>query len=99
MWRGKLRASDVLARYGGEEFALCLPKCPLDEAITVVDRLRNSTPRERTCSAGVAEWDGLEPVDRLFGRADQALYDAKDSGRNRTMAAEPLSRDTLSIVS
>jgi diguanylate cyclase (GGDEF)-like protein/PAS domain S-box-containing protein len=88
VWRNKLRTSDVLARYGGEEFALCLPQCPIDEALVVVDRLRRATPKERTCSAGVAEWDGIESIDRLFGRADGALYEAKQSGRNRTCLAD-----------
>ena len=99
VWRARLRTSDVLARYGGEEFALCLPNCPLDEAIRIVDRLRRATPRERTCSAGVAEWDGREPIDRLFGRADQALYEAKESGRDRTVAADSQTREQLTIVS
>jgi diguanylate cyclase (GGDEF)-like protein/PAS domain S-box-containing protein len=99
-WRGRLRASDVLARYGGEEFALCLPECPLEEGAAIVERLRCSTPTGRTCSAGVAEWDGVEAIDRLFGRADRALYDAKAAGRDRTVVARPRQRDArLSIVS
>jgi diguanylate cyclase (GGDEF)-like protein/PAS domain S-box-containing protein len=99
-WRKRLRPPDILARYGGEEFALCLPQIPLEEAAPIVERLRRSTPPDRTCSAGLAEWDGVEPLDRLFGRADQALYDAKAAGRDRTMVAEMSSRDALmSVVS
>jgi diguanylate cyclase (GGDEF)-like protein/PAS domain S-box-containing protein len=98
VWKGKLRASDVLARYGGEEFALCLPSCPADEAVSIVDRLRESTPNGRTCSAGVAQWDGQEALDRLFGRADKALYQAKDGGRDRTvLSAPPLPQPAASI--
>jgi diguanylate cyclase (GGDEF)-like protein/PAS domain S-box-containing protein len=100
VWRSRLRAGDMLARYGGEEFALCLPQCPLEEATAIVERLRCSTPKDHTCSAGVAQWDGVEPVDRLFGRADQALYDAKAAGRDRTIVAELASRDArMSVVS
>jgi diguanylate cyclase (GGDEF)-like protein/PAS domain S-box-containing protein len=91
VWRGKLRTGDLLARYGGEEFALCLPKCSAKEAVAAVDRIRAATPNERTCSAGVAQWDGEEALDRLFGRADRALYQAKARGRNRTALA-PSSR-------
>jgi diguanylate cyclase (GGDEF)-like protein/PAS domain S-box-containing protein len=98
VWRGKLRPSDVLARYGGEEFALCLPRCRAAEAVALVDRLRSTTPNERTCSAGVAEWDGQESIDRLFGRADRALYDAKAGGRNRT-ALSPSSRLVAAPIS
>ncbi|HEY3727232.1 MAG TPA: diguanylate cyclase [Solirubrobacteraceae bacterium] len=87
VWRAKLRASDVLARYGGEEFSLCLPQCPAAEAVAIVDRLREATPDGQTCSAGVAQWDRCEPVDRLFGHADQALYAAKAAGRDRTVLA------------
>jgi diguanylate cyclase (GGDEF)-like protein/PAS domain S-box-containing protein len=89
VWRSKLRATDVLARYGGEEFSLCLPQGPADEAVAIVDRLREATPGGRTCSAGVARWDRRETIDRLFGRADQALYDAKAAGRDQTVLAGP----------
>jgi diguanylate cyclase (GGDEF)-like protein/PAS domain S-box-containing protein len=98
VWRGKLRAGDLLARYGGEEFALCLPQCSAAEAVALVDRIRAATPTERTCSAGVAQWDGEEALDRLFGRADRALYEAKAAGRNRTALA-PSSRISAAPIS
>ncbi len=82
VWRGALRPSDCLARYGGEEFLLCMPQCNLSGAAAVIDRVRSTTPPERTCSAGIAAWDGSESTDDLFKRADRALYDAKESGRN-----------------
>ncbi|MGZ4165643.1 MAG: sensor domain-containing diguanylate cyclase [Solirubrobacteraceae bacterium] len=86
-WRAQLRGGDVLARYGGDEFAALIPGRPLDTALIVVERLRRSTPQGAGCSAGVAVWDGTESALDLFGRADAALYVAKQSGRNRIAAA------------
>jgi len=86
-WRAVLRESDLLARYGGEEFAVALPGCDLERAEDLVDRLRQATPAGQSCSAGLAWWDGVESADRLLGRADAALYDAKQAGRNRTVVA------------
>lgn len=97
VWRSMLRTSDVMARYGGEEFALCLPICASDDAVLIVDRLREATPDGRTCSAGVAQWDGQESIDSLFGRADTALYAAKDRGRQCTALAGA-SGDNVHII-
>jgi len=84
-WKTKLRVGDLLARYGGEEFALLLPDCETHHAEVIVDRLRRATPGV-TCSAGIAQSDGDEPQ-QLMRRADEALYKAKDAGRNRVIAA------------
>jgi diguanylate cyclase (GGDEF)-like protein len=86
-WGGQLRASDFLARYGGEEFALALPGCSLDDAVALTERLRAATPAGETCSAGVVLWNGEETGEELIERADRALYAAKDSGRDRIVAA------------
>src|SRR6185295_4123535 len=83
-WRSELRPGDLLARYGGEEFAVVLPDCDRTSALAVLERLRGATPEEQTCSAGLAMWDGAESLDELVGRADEALYRAKDAGRDRT---------------
>ena len=82
---------DYLARYGGEEFIVLLPDADSTRAGEVVDRLRDVTPLGQTFSAGVATWDGRETSDELVARADTGLYQAKQSGRNRTLAAEPTS--------
>jgi diguanylate cyclase (GGDEF)-like protein len=82
-WRRQLRATDVLARYGGEEFALVLPRCDLEDALVLLARLRSETPEEQTASAGVAVWNGEEAPESLVARADEALYEAKDGGRNQ----------------
>jgi diguanylate cyclase (GGDEF)-like protein len=85
-WRDQLRATDVLARYGGEEFALALPGCDLSDATVLIERMRAATPAEQTVSAGIAVWDGDESAEDLFGRADRALYAAKEAGRDRIVA-------------
>jgi diguanylate cyclase (GGDEF)-like protein/PAS domain S-box-containing protein len=91
----ELRSSDVLARYGGEEFVVLLPETPIEGAQVVMERLRERiarTPLELddgrqvgvTVSIGLA---GLSEADQdldvLLKRADEALYAAKDNGRNR----------------
>jgi diguanylate cyclase (GGDEF)-like protein len=86
-WRAAVRSGDVLARYGGEEFAVLLTGCEADTAIEIAERLRLAAIDERQVSIGMACWDGAESSERLVERADQALYDAKRSGRNRVMIA------------
>jgi diguanylate cyclase (GGDEF)-like protein/PAS domain S-box-containing protein len=86
-WRDMLRPTDVMARYGGEEFVVLLPNCPLEEALDVVERLRETIPADQSCSAGIASWDGREAPESLVSRADGALYRAKREGRNRSVSA------------
>ncbi len=86
-WQAQLRTSDVLARYGGEEFAALIRAWPLQTAVDVIERVRRATAADLTASAGIAGWDGVESGEELFGRADAALYEAKQSGRDRTIAA------------
>lgn len=90
-----VREVDVVGRYGGEEFALLLPDTALLAAVEMGERLRlaiSSTPIQTedadvpvTVSVGVAEYLYGEEItsDALFDRADQALYDAKEGGRDR----------------
>jgi diguanylate cyclase (GGDEF)-like protein/PAS domain S-box-containing protein len=86
-WTERLRLTDVLARYGGEEFAVLLPGCDPAAAELVAETLRCAVPGPETCSIGLVTWDGEESDDALFARADAALYRAKDSGRDRVVAA------------
>lgn len=83
-WRRTLRSTDSIFRYGGEEFLVVLPGARADTAIRVMERVRGATPMRQTCSIGVAAWDGDESVAELVRRADESLYKAKGSGRNRT---------------
>ena len=87
LWRTRLRAADLIARYGGEEFAVLLTATDALQARQVVETLRGSVPLDQTVSAGIAQWDGEEPGPELFARADAALYEAKRSGRDRTVLA------------
>ena len=92
--RTNSRPEDLVGRYGGEEFCLVLPESSLEEGFQMAERLRNIiqndspirfTSTERvTVSFGIAELceDITEPAD-LINRADQALYSAKENGRNR----------------
>ena len=97
-WSGVLRTGDELFRWGGEEFTMLLPDCPAESAIPVVERVRAATPRGETVSAGVATWDGRESAEELVGRADEALYKAKEQGRDRAVAAEPSKPESGSPV-
>jgi diguanylate cyclase (GGDEF)-like protein len=86
-WQPLLRSSDLLARYGGEEFAVLLPGATLGQTVEIIDRLRQATPLAQTFSAGVALWHGDETSDQTVARADQALYQAKEAGRNQVLPA------------
>lgn len=88
-WRAELRTGDVLARLGGEEFGLLLHDCDPVTAREVTERLRCRVSRRRTVSAGVALSLPGDTADTLIARADNALYDAKSSGRDRTAVADP----------
>lgn len=87
-WRGELRATDFLARIGGEEFALLLKGRDVPSAEALVERLRRSVPSDQTVSAGVAVRRKGDSPSSLLGRADEALYEAKAAGRDRTVSAD-----------
>jgi diguanylate cyclase (GGDEF)-like protein len=88
----RLRTGDVVARYGGEEFVALLPDTMVEDAAAVVDDIRRrvagrgvaALPGERVrLSAGVAQaWPG-ERLEDVFARADAALYQAKQGGRDQ----------------
>ncbi len=88
-----VRLGDAVVRWGGEEFLLVLPRVDLQTAWNIAERARASVeasaataagvPIRVTLSVGVAEWRDGEPRDALIQRADEALYAAKERGRNR----------------
>jgi diguanylate cyclase (GGDEF)-like protein len=83
MWRHQLRSGDLLARIGGEEFALLLLDCDTSRAVDVIERLRSAVCSDRTCSVGFAERRPDETAEAVMARADEALYEAKSTGRDR----------------
>lgn len=86
-WDSELRGEDLLVRFGGEEFLVVMPACTIEQGEEIVERLRAAMPQEQTCSVGLAAWDFVETMDELLGRADAALYEAKEGGRDRMVAA------------
>jgi len=86
-WQQELRPADVLARFGGEEFVLVFPDTDAHACHAVVERLRGRVPHGQSCSAGIAVYQSGESADALLHRADQALYQAKNDGRDRTVMA------------
>lgn len=98
------RSSDAVARLGGDEFALLLPDTDLETATRIGERLRETIAATRvstpvgplsvTVSCGVATRVGAETMDALFDRADTALNNTKNGGRNRVSVASRESDDT-----
>jgi diguanylate cyclase (GGDEF)-like protein len=91
--RATVRPYDLVARYGGEEFVVLLPGIGLDAAVRVAERMRTAVPAvtaptPMTISIGVAQFDvAVDDVEGLLRRADEALYQAKDRGRDRVVSA------------
>jgi diguanylate cyclase len=95
--RERLRPVDHLARFGGEEFVVLLPATPVADAQQALTRLQRSLTEALflhdrkevfvTFSAGVTAWRQGEMLEAALERADEALYEAKRSGKNRTCMA------------
>ncbi|AYF88173.1 GGDEF domain-containing protein [Pseudomonas sp. JS3066] len=93
--RNQLRPKDSMARYGGEEFVILLPEMGGEEARTIGERLRSSLEQIPsfysplgvlpgvTISIGLAEMQRPDSLQGMISRADNALYQAKQDGRNR----------------
>jgi hypothetical protein len=93
MLQDELYSGELLGRYGGEEFIILCPETNLEQAVDRAERLRRSVMSMRvtnqpqlqvTASFGVAEMKAGDTVESLIQRADQALYEAKRTGRNKT---------------
>jgi len=90
--KNSIREGDFVARYGGEEFIVLLPNSDIDIGVSIANKLRKIVEENEyffhgkrvvvTISAGIAQIQNDETKDSLFERADKALYEAKNSGRN-----------------
>lgn len=99
--RRRIRRSDVVARYGGEEFAVIFNDCGEEDALHMLDTIREDFSAIKhgaregafqvTFSAGIAAADADSRVDSLIEQADRNLYRAKDAGRNRIVAGDSTS--------
>ncbi len=107
--RANLKGQDIAARYGGEEFAILLPNTALEHAVRLIDRIRQVVHAKElvkkssgeavghvSLSFGVAQLAPGERLSDLVQRADEALYMAKKTGRNRVVSeAEVADRTTF----
>ena len=92
---GEVRGDELLARYGGEEFAVVLPETNLDEAAQFCERIRAKVETRTfdwqeqalhvTISIGAASTEPGDDHASLIARADARLYEAKRTGRNRSV--------------
>lgn len=91
--QNNLRDTDFIARFGGEEFVALMPETSAKEAKLVAEKLRKKIesspfnfkkePVQITVSFGISQFGQDESVEDVFSRADKALYQAKDNGRNQ----------------
>lgn len=101
-----LRESDILFRWGGEEFLVILPESDLEMARQVAEKIRQQVENQEvmfsrqsisvTISLGVATLSATESRENLLARADQALYAAKEMGRNR-VESSPMMIENLTL--
>ena len=97
------RQSDLCFRYGGEEFLLILDDTDSEQAHKIAERIRKAVEESVfnysgkiipvTISVGTATWDNEETLESFKTRADQALYSAKESGRNLAISSEAMTQD------
>ncbi len=93
----QLRSKDIFARWGGEEFLVLLPNINLSIAPNIAEKLRLALEEideegipHFTSSFGVVEFNNGESTERFLKRVDEALYEAKDSGRNKVIVHDNL---------
>lgn len=96
LMRALTRSEDLVARFGGEEFIVLLPHTDYHQAHTLAERIRTSPAKSDvlgagngvTASFGICQLKHNEGIFDFIKRAGTALYQAKESGRNRSVVAE-----------
>lgn len=89
--KDQCRTEDFVARFGGEEFVMLLSHCDIDFAISKAENLRKEVEAAQpagltiTASLGVAAMEEADDFNTLFEKADKAVYEAKESGRNKVV--------------
>jgi diguanylate cyclase (GGDEF)-like protein len=93
--KGVIRNSDVFVRIGGEEFIILLPNCSLEHGIKFAERIRKTVENTKfiykgrrlfvTISIGVTEYTEGQDLKEFLEKADRALYQAKEMGRNKVV--------------
>jgi diguanylate cyclase len=96
--KSSVRSSDIAARYGGEEMVLLLRSASLKDGLNIAEKIRKAVEnyelKDRnssykvTISLGVSIFKATDNADGVIKRADEALYKAKESGRNRVATLE-----------
>jgi len=96
--KSSFRVTDLISRYGGEEFVVLINNANLKTGLELAENMRSkienidfiipeqTKPLKKTTSIGVAEFNRKETVEEFISRADKALYEAKETGRNKVVA-------------
>ena len=104
----QLRRNDIIARFGGEEFVAVLPGLGRSQAIMVADRIRQAINQQLinleedvdiqvSSSIGVCEYEPWEEIEQTLRRADDALYRAKTTGRDRVVSLDSEEHQALTL--
>ena len=88
--KANVRESDYIGRWGGEEFLIICPETQLDGSIQFIEKLRKkienydfSVVGKQTASFGISIYSKEDTIESIIKRADAALYQAKETGRNK----------------
>ncbi|QUH26442.1 GGDEF domain-containing protein [Serpentinicella alkaliphila] len=95
--KNSIRSTDIFARWGGDEFVMLLPNTSINQAMDMIERIRvriqdNDFEKIKhiTCSFGLVELRSNETVESFLQRADNLLYNAKESGKNMLVYESPI---------